>query len=138
MSTGLLDFLDIEEPEFDWIREIGNYLKLRFIVYNILSNHIKFNIDFLIFDIWFEDRYYFVRLEKNNISSIYLSLPVIDFLLFGLIKPDRNTVILKHTTIKDILNLINNMSTIIKSIKKSKYFDLSNSVDDSDVYTSEL
>lgn len=118
MSTGLLDFLNIDKPESNWIEEISSYLSIRFIDYNIESDHIKFKICFLKFDVWFEDKYYFASLEKKNLTK-KLSEPVIDFLLFGLIKHKNGSVTIKHKTLKDVLKLIKNMNKIVKSINTS-------------------
>ena len=108
MSTGLLDFLNIDKPQSNWTDEITNYLKIRFIKYNIESGHIKFKINILNFDIWFECGYYLSNLKRTQIKNI-----TINFLKNG-------SVTIKHKSVNDILNLIKNMVEIMKFIQKKE------------------
>lgn len=116
MSTGLLNFLDIDKPDVNWIDDIINYLKLRFIGYDIEDDHIKFKIFILNFDIWFEDGYYFSHMRRIYVKN---KSEIIDFLLFGLMKYKKGSVTIKHKSKKDILYHIKNMSKIIKAMKNS-------------------
>lgn len=120
MSTGLLDFLGIENQKLDWKNELNKCLKLHHIICHDTTGHIEFNVEFLVFDIWFDGKYYIVSLEKTKFPSNRLLIPV--DILFGLIKPNKDFMKFKNKTIKDFIEFVENMIYITKSIKESKYY----------------
>ena len=120
MPSGLLEFLDIDQPEPNWIFEIGSYLDRKLIKYDLESDHIKFKMFILDLDIYLKDKIFNILIRRNHYkpkTDGYL-VNLLDFALFGLIKID-DSIIVKHRTIKKVLEFINIISEIVKSLKNT-------------------
>ena len=112
MSQGLLDFLNIEKCKLNWMEYITTFLDTHSIDYIIDSDHVKFKLLFLNFEIWSEYNFFVSKIEKSICSPELRKK--LDIFLFGFVS---DISFIRYSSTTELLNFIRNMNKIVNMIK---------------------